>query len=310
MPNALDSTLVVAVSSRALFDLENVSRIFEESGLRAFADHHRQNERVPLPPGPAFPLVSRLLRLNSAVTSGPPIVEVILLSGQHPDTSLRVLNSIAHYGLGIDRFAFTGGATVVPYLRGFRVDLLLSRSSSDVQAAVDLGVAAARMYSLPEGYAPADGQIRIALDGDAVIFSEESEALCKAKGLDAFKAHEAANAYVPLPEGPFGKLLLALQRVQAQVPDALRLSLVTARNAPAHERVLRTLRAWGVSLDEAFFLGGLPKADILSALKPLLFVDDQERHLDLASRFVPCARVPYPSGSKLTPPLPIAPAAA
>jgi 5'-nucleotidase len=299
-----DQTLVIAVSSRALFDLENVNRIYNENGLRAFADHHRENEPVPLAPGPAFPLIRGMLALNASAPDGPPIAEVVLVSGQHPDTSLRVLKSITHYGLQIVRFAFTGGSPVVPYLQGFHTDLFLSRSGGDVQAAVDRGMAAARMYDMPPGYVPDDGQIRIALDGDSVIFSEESEAFYKAHGLAAFRANEAAKANVPLPAGPMGKLLLTLHRVQEQLPGAVRLALVTARNAPAHERVLRTLRAWGVSIDEAFFLGGIPKAAFLAAFRPQLFLDDQDCHLAPASQFVPCAQVPYPSGSPLAAPQP------
>lgn len=300
MPADFSNTLVVAVSSRALFNLDSEARIFEEGGLGAFIAHQRANEAVPLVPGPAFPLVRALLALNAHATGPSPLVEVVIVSGQHPDTGLRILNSVASHGLSITRAGFTGGAPTAPYIKAFKADLLLSRSAKDVQEAVDAGVAAAQMYDF-QGGAPDAAEIRIAFDGDAVLFSEESEALYKREGLAAFQENEREKAHVPLPDGPFGKLLRALHRMQEGVPGAIRTALVTARNAPAHERALRTLRSWGVSVDEAFFLGGLGKSEFLAALRPQIFFDDQDYHLAPASRVVPSAKVPYPSGSALNP---------
>lgn len=303
MPVDFSETLVVAVSSRALFDLEADARLFQERGLEAFAAFQDENENVPIAPGPAFSLVRGLLALNARVARGAPLVEVILVSSQHPDTGLRVLNSIKHHELNIARAAFTGGAPVAPLLSAFQVDLLLTRSEKDSQAAVDTGTGAAVIYDLPDDFRGAEaGQpLVIALDGDAVIFSDASERVYVSHGLDAFAANEAANAHVPLPEGPLGKLLRSLHRVRAAAPDLLRIALVTARSAPAHERALRTLRSWGIGCDEAYFLGNLLKAPVLKAIGATIFFDDQHAHCGPASRLVPSARVPYLSDSALHP---------
>ena len=289
--------LVLAVSSRALFDLEGEATVFRESGLDAFAARQRDLEHVPLAPGPAFPLVRALLALNGRAPAGaPPFVQCIVVSGQHPDTGLRVLGSIAHHGLDIRCATFTGGAPIAPYLAAFGVGLLLSRSQEDAQQAVDLGIAAAAMYDAPKDYAGVKGCVRIAFDGDAVIFSDESEALYKREGLAAFRANELARARDPMEPGPHGAFLLALHRIREAAPDALRIALVTARGAPAHERALRTLRAWGVGVDEAFFLDGRPKAPVLKAFAADVFFDDQVAHLGPASLLVPSGRVPYRGG--------------
>ncbi len=289
-------TLVVAVSSRALFDLEGEARVFREDGLAAFAARQRDLEEVPLDPGPAFPLVRGLLGLNASAPTGTPrFVDVVVVSGQHPDTGLRVLRSISHHGLGIERAAFTGGGPVAPYLEAFDAGLVLSRSQEDAQAAVDLGMAAAVMYDLPTGWARRDGPIRVAFDGDAVIFDGASEAIYKSRGFSAFMENEESLARQPMAEGPHGRFLRGLQRIRRALPGAVKVALVTARGAPAHERALRTLRAWDIGVDEALFLQGLPKAPFLRAFGADVFFDDQEHHLVPAALHVPSGRVPIPT---------------
>lgn len=304
MPVDFSDTLVVAVSARALFDLEAEASLFRERGLDAYAAHQRANESSPLGPGPAFHLVRGLLALNAGLAEASPAVEVVVVSSQHPDTGMRILNSIHHHDLAITRAAFTGGAPVTPLLPAFQVDLLLTRSPGDAQAAVDAGIAAATMYDLPGGYPVPDEDhpLVAAFDGDAVLFSDEAEVLYRQHGLAVFAANEAAMAHVPLPDGPMGKLLRSLARVRDAAPSnrrSLRIALVTARNGPAHERALRTLRSWGIGCDQAYFLGGMPKAPVLQAIGAAIFFDDQDAHCIPASRVVPSARVPYLTSSVL-----------
>jgi len=288
--------LVVAVSARSLFNLEESHSIFERDGIDAYVRHVRANEDEALPKGAAFPLVKALLDLNDLSPEGR-VVEVIAVSSIHPDAGLRIVNSIDAYGLGIRRAAFTSGSPVLPILQAFDVDLLLSKSIVDVQQAVDSGMAAAIMYSPPdESASPLDGQIRIAFDGDAVIFSDESERIYKAEGLDAFLEHEARKAREPMAEGPFAKLLGTIQRIQKSAPAGrkpFRLALVTARGGNARERVLRTLRAWDIEIDEVYFLNGYRKDRILAAFRPHIFFDDQDAHVSPASKVVPSGRVPW-----------------
>ena len=293
---ALDpETLVVAVSSRALFDLEADAAVYREQGLDAFAARQREMSADTLSPGPAFALARGMLGLNSRVPAGaPPFVEVVVISSQHPATGVRVLDSISRHGLPITRAFFSGGGPTGGALRAFGAGLLLSRSEEDVQEAVDMGLAAAAMYDLPEGWAPPrDGCVRFAFDGDAVLFSDESEEIYRRHGLEAFCAHEAERALVPMAEGPHGGFLRALHRIRVAAPGAVRIALVTARGAPSGTRALRTLEAWGIGVDEAMILGGLPKAPFLREFAPCIFFDDQHAHLGPASLLVPAGRVPY-----------------
>jgi 5'-nucleotidase len=298
MAMSLDNKLVVGISSRALFDLEFENRIYEEEGLQAYLEYQRAHEQDILKPGTAFPLIRALHKLNNG---GEQLVEIIIMSKNSADTSLRIFNSIEHYGLAISRAALVGGNKIAPYLSAFRTGLFLSANEEDVQEAIDAGVAAGLICSHDDLDIHADeeiDQIRIAFDGDAVIFSDESEKIFKSQGLEAFEEHERLNARKPLPEGPFAKLLATISKVQKQFPTEnmpIRTALVTARNAPAHERVIRTLMAWGVRIDEAFFLGGVQKSDFLKAFGAHIFFDDQAVHTDPASKLVPAARVPYKS---------------
>lgn len=292
----LDNKLVVGISSRALFDLEEENRIFEEEGLQAYLAYQRAHEKDILRPGTAFPLIRALHKLNDG---GEQLVEIIIMSKNSADSSLRIFNSIEYYGLDITRAALVSGNPIVPYLSAFRTDLFLSANEQDVQEAINGGIAAGLICSHDNLAIRPDEeiqQIRIAFDGDAVIFSDESERIFQTEGLIAFEEHERENATRPLPEGPFARLLSTISLVQKRFEGdniPIRTALVTARSAPSHERVIRTLMAWGVRIDEAFFLGGVQKCDVLKAFGAHIFFDDQAVHTEPASRLVPAARVPY-----------------
>lgn len=295
MTQQVPDKLVIAISSRALFDLDESHHIYETDGLAAYCAHQRAHESVPLAPGVAFPLVQKLLALNTPDPQRPR-VEVILVSRNSADTGLRVFNSIRHSGLDIVRAAFTGGASSQRYLAAFGAHLFLSADAGDVRAAIDAGYAAATILPSSGQGEGAGGQLRIAFDGDAVLFSDVSERIYKQRGLAAFAANELAEAGTPLPGGPFKEFLAALHRIQADFPrDAapLRTALITARSAPSHERAIRTLRAWNINIDEALFLGGMPKGPFLKAFGADIFFDDQQGHCDSARVHVATGHVPY-----------------
>ena len=300
----LTQPLVIGISSRALFDLEEANQVFEKDGLLAYIDYQKAHESEVLAPGPAFPLVQAFLNLNRLQEKR--TVEVIVMSRNTADTSLRIFRSIRHYGLDITRAALVGGAEVTPYLKAFRTDLFLSAHAPDVKQAVDSGLAAGMILTGGK-HTGAQGdirQIRIAFDGDAVLFSAESERVFKQRGLDAFIAHETQKADMPLDKGPFANFLMTLSNLQSAYVDCeqspIRTALVTSRSAPAHERAIKTLRNWGVRVDEAFFLGGVPKTDILASFGAHIFFDDQQVHASPASAVVPSAVVPYRQGDDPT----------
>lgn len=301
MPLNLDDKLVIGVSSRALFDLESENEIFEKEGLAAYSEYQLNNEKEILKPGTAFPLIKALQNLNADEKY---LTEIIIMSKNSADTSLRIFNSIEHYGLDISRAALVGGASISPYLPAFKTDLFLSANEADVQEAIDANIASGIICdhsNLPINAVDDINQIRIAFDGDAVIFSDESERIYQTEGLQAFAEHEHKNAQNPLPEGPFAKLLKTISLIQQKFPESnmpIRTALVTARNAPVHERVVRTLRAWNVRIDEVFFLGGIEKSEVLKAFGANIFFDDQAVHTDPASKLVPSARVPYKKQKK------------
>jgi 5'-nucleotidase len=290
----LSKLLVVGISSRALFDLEDEDRIFRDEGLQAFIDYQRKHEDIALAPGCVFPLIKGLLGLNAG--PGGRKIEVVLLSRNHPDVSLRVFNSIDRHGLDISRAALTGGAALGPYLGPFHTGLFLSQSVEDVQSAANQGFAAGLIYSPPADLQTAPRQIRIAFDGDCVIFSDEAQRIFDENGLEAFYLYEQENAKKELPAGPFAKLLRTLSQIQGSNPDTspVRIALFTDRNMPAHERVIRTLRAWNVRLDEAFFLGGVAKTEFIKAFGANIFFDDKEEYCKLAADQVPTGRVLSP----------------
>ena len=286
-------TLIVAIASRALFDLDESHRVFEDEGEAAYCRYQVEHEDETLAPGVAFPLVRKLLGINSRLPE--PRVEVILVSRNSADTGLRVFHSIRHHQLAITRAVFTGGRSPFAYLAPFGADLFLSAHAEDVRQALEAGHAAATI--LGSGPAAHDSeQLRIAFDGDAVVFSDDSERLYREGGLPAFTAHEVAESRTPLAGGPFQGFLAALHQLQSRFPAAaspIRTALVTARAAPAHERVVRTLRAWDIRIDEALFLGGMDKGPFLRAFGADLFFDDQQGHCDSARPHVATGHVPH-----------------
>ncbi len=291
MSVSLAGRLVVAISSRALFDFEEENRLFESSDDRAYMTLQLDRLEAPAQPGVAFSLVRKLLAFNDAQAQR---VEVVILSRNDPVSGMRVFRSCQHYGLPIERGVFTRGAAPWRYLRPLAANLFLSANEADVRAALDAGVPAARVATHAARASDAHpNEVRIAFDGDAVLFSDEAEQVFQAGGLDAFQAHERERAASPLPAGPFKPLLEALHRLQREGTAAMRLrtALVTARSAPAHERAIRTLMGWQIEIDEAMFLGGLAKGEFLREFEPDFFFDDQPRHVDGAAPHVPAGHV-------------------
>lgn len=298
MSDATRKPLVIGISSRALFNLETENRIYEEQGYEAYAAYQQEHEDDTLEKGPAFQLVKAFLRLNELENSR--LIDVIIMSRTSPDTSLRIMKSIQKYDLDISRAALVGGAERTPYLKAFGTDLFLSADGADVKQAIDANIASARILtgSVPDN--EAIGQIRIAFDGDAVLFSADSERIFQKQGLEAFIEHEKAYANLPMSPGPFANFLATLSHLQglftSREESPIRTALVTSRNAMVHERAIRTLRDWNVRVDEAFFLGGFQKKEILSAFGAHIFFDDQEAHATPASEVVASAVVPYREG--------------
>jgi 5'-nucleotidase len=295
MSNMLEGKLVVAISSRALFDFEQENEVFEQGDDRAYMALQLQRLEQPAQPGVAFSLVKKLLAFNQGPTSpASQPVEVVILSRNDPVSGMRVFRSAQHYGLPIQRGSFTRGQPPWRYLKPLHANLFLSTHLSDVRAALDAGVPAAQVY--PHSAHASDAhphEVRIAFDGDAVLFSDEAERIYQAQGLSAFQRHEQDKAQQPLLAGPFKPLLAALQRLQQEGTPSMRIrtALVTARSAPAHERAIRTLMDWNIEVDEAMFLGGLPKGEFLREFEPDFFFDDQTGHIESAAQHVPSGHV-------------------
>ncbi|MDI9239714.1 5'-nucleotidase [Lysobacter sp. LF1] len=296
MPDRDADPLIVAISSRTLFDMEESHALFEREGIDAYADFQRSHEDDLLTPGIAFPLVRKLLALNEGAAPEAPRVEVILISRNSADSGLRIFNSIAHHNLAIKRAAFSNGAPPYPYIRPFGADLFLSANAEDVRNALAAGVAAATLLPSKAPQKRHD-QLRIAFDGDAVIFDDEGERVSREGGLAAFTEHERSHAGEPLSGGPFRGFLDALHRLQQAFPTGqaspIRTALVTARSIPAHERVIRTLREWDIRLDEALFLGGRAKGPFLDAFGADIFFDDSEHNILSARDHVAAGHVPH-----------------
>lgn len=288
--------LVVGISSRALFDLDESHRVFEAQGIDAYWEYQIAHEDDVLEPGVAFSLVRKLLGLNQLLGKEGQ-VEVILLSRNSTDTGLRIFNSIEHHGLEISRAAFTGGSSPYRYAWAFGAHLFLSAHPDDVRLALENGLAAATILpARAPRESASSGPLRIAFDGDAVLFSDEAERVYQQHGLQVFSASEKAAARKPLSGGPFKGFLSALHHIQACLPlenSPLRTALITARGAPAHERVIRTLRDWQIRIDEGLFLGGMDKGAFLKAFGADIFFDDQQRHCEAAGEHVPTGHVPH-----------------
>lgn len=295
MASTLDGKLVVAISSRALFDFEEENRAFEQGDDRSYMQLQLSRLDEPAKPGVAFSMVQKLLAFNDANAQP---VEVVILSRNDPVSGMRVFRSAKHYGLAIQRGSFTRGRAPWRYLKPLKANLFLSTHLSDVREALAAGVPAAQVY--PHSVHASNAhphELRIAFDGDAVLFSDEAERIFQEQGLDAFVQHESQRAGQPLPGGPFKPLLEALQRMQQAsqqhdgLPIAIRTALVTARSAPSHERAIRTLMDWNIEIDEAIFLGGLAKGEFLREFEPDFFFDDQTGHVESAASHVPSGHV-------------------
>ncbi|MHB1320455.1 MAG: 5'-nucleotidase [Acidithiobacillus ferrivorans] len=315
MPTDFSNTLVVGISATALFDLREADGIFRGSyhsdratAIKLYRDYMLQRENDLLDAGTGMPLIEALLDLNRHTPAGEsPLVEVVVMSRNSPETGVRVLKNIRTRELAISRHAFTGGESVIDYLDAFDVDLFLTTNVKDAQRVIDGGQCPAAIVK-PPPHAPSDipnGQVRIAFDGDAVLFDDSSELVFKAEGLEGF--HRTENDYqdIPMGDGPYATLLRKLARLQDRLPESVefspvRIAIVTARNAPAEMRVIKTLRHWGVYVDELFFLGGMDKAKILKAFRPHIFFDDQDLHLEEISKAYPAGKVPYKSSSPLS----------
>tara|TARA_R110000824_G_scaffold288508_2_gene476677 strand:- start:266306 stop:267211 length:906 start_codon:yes stop_codon:yes gene_type:complete len=291
--NQQTQKLTVAISSRALFDLNESHQVYEHEGVEAYRLYQIAREEEPLAPGDAFSLVKKLLNINTLL--GREQVEIILLSRNTADTGLRIFNSIEHHQLSISKAAFCGGSSPYRYISAFNSHLFLSTDGGDVRQALENGIAAATI--MPSGIANKDDhKLRFAFDGDAVLFSDEAERIYKSSGLEEFTRSERQAAREPLSGGPFKPFLAALQQLQSEfsVEDSpIRTCLVTARAAPAHERVVRTLRAWDIKIDESLFLGGSDKGAFLRAYNADVFFDDQEAHCESAREHVATGHVPH-----------------
>ncbi len=303
MPYDISQKLKIAVTTRALFRLEDENKLYNERGRAEYEAYQIERENELLEKGAAFSLIKALLSINT-IEAVKNRVEVILVTRNNAATGLRVFNSIEKYGLDITRGVFSGGGELVPYLKALDVDLFLTANALDAQAAIDAGIPAATLLAedIPTYDDQDNGYIRIAFDGDAVLFSDESELIFKKKGLEEFKENEAQHANEPMHEGPFVKFLKIIADIQKALGDDqnfIRTALVTARNAPSHERVIKTLREWGIRIDEMFFLGGISKNPVLKAFGAQIFFDDQKTYTVPASSVVPSGTVPYASDSEL-----------
>lgn len=310
----LKKTLVIGISATALFDLSDADKLFKkeynkhpDSAIDIYRKYMLERENIALNEGIAYGLIKALLDLNRFQKDGEnPLVEVVVMSRNSPDTGVRVLNTIRQRNLNITRSAFTAGESSADYLEAFDVDLFLTTNEEDAQKVIDNGVCASAVLSTPPEYKCEipDGQVRIAFDGDAVLFDESSELVYKEDGIEAFHKNEEQSQNIPMNEGPFASFLKKLARLQERLPmkmeySPVRIAIVTARNAPSDLRVIKTLRHWGVYVDEAFFLGGIEKSKVLQSFKAHIFFDDQDVHLNSSSLVVPSGKVLYPSGSKL-----------
>jgi 5'-nucleotidase len=311
----LSATLVVGISATALFDLSDADATFtaathknKESAVAAYRKYMLEREADPLKDGTGMPLVRALLALNKYGNPDciAPLVEVVVMSRNSPETGVRVFNNIRGRSLPISRHAFTGGESVVDYLEAFDVDLFLTTNVNDAQKIVDAGICAVAIVKAPpsESLSLPEDQVRIAFDGDAVLFDESSEIVYKAEGMKKFHTNEDEQQDIPIPYGPYATFLEKLSKLQGRLPfspdlSPIRIAIVTARNAPAEMRVIKTLRAWGIYVNDIFFLGGVEKSKVLRAFRAHIFFDDQDLHLDLAAIHVPSGKVPYRSNSPL-----------
>lgn len=303
MSYPIDTKLVIAVASSALFQLDEADAVFRKEGIRAYRAYQREHENDVLKPGIAFPFVRRFLELNKIFPECQP-AEVVLLSRNDSDTGLRVFTSIEHYGLGIVRAAFTRGNSPFRYIPSYNVSLFLSANEQDVTVALNHGYPAGLVLPSLACDEEADDELRVAFDFDGVIADDSAEQIFQQEGIDAFYASETEKAQTAIAQGPLGDLFRKLGNLRTLEDELeekdrnyrrfLKTAIVTARSAPAHKRVIHTLRSWNISVDETHFLGGMDKGRILETLRPHIFFDDQQHpHLDSAKAFTPSVHIPF-----------------
>lgn len=303
----LTGRLVIGLSSSALFDLDESDKVFREQGEQAYRDYQRENQDIPLITGVAYPFIRRLLKLNEI--SDEPLVEVILLSRNDPDTGLRVMNSIEHYELSITRAVFLQGQSAYKYIPAFDIELFLSANEGDVKQAVDAGFPAGQILHGNISDDIEDMQLRIAFDFDGVLIDDEAETVYKKSNeLGDFHSHESSKVDIAHNSGPLKNFLDRISYIQKlettyklknpNCEPVLRVSIVTARNAPSHKRAINTMREWDILANEAFFMGGVEKSKVLEILKPHIFFDDQKLHLKSAS-ILPSVHIPFGVANKV-----------
>lgn len=309
MPYDLKNRLVIGLASSALFDLTDSDHVFRTEGEEAYRAFQRSNQAIPLKHGVAFPFIRRLLSLNELDPTNPP-VEVILLSRNDPDTGLRVMKSIQHHGLPMTRAVFLQGRSPHAYIPALNISLFLSANELDVKQAMLASYPAGQVLSTASPDNITDNELRIAFDFDGVIADDEAEAVYQeTKDLADFHDHEKARVDVPHPPGLLAEFLKKISYIQkmeqqrvgsdASYRTKLRVSIVTARNAPSHERVINTMRAWNITVNEAFFLGGIEKKAVLEVLKPHIFFDDQRLHLDPVAAVLPSVHIPFGAANRI-----------
>ena len=303
----IEDKLVIGVASSALFELDEADSVFREKGLAAFRAYQLEHQHDILKKGVAFPFVKRLLAMNKYYPDSQP-VEVVLLSHNDPDTGLRVFNSIQHYKLNIIRAAFTTGDSPFKYIPAYNVSLFLSANAADVRQANAEGYAAGQVLASTSEDSEEDEELRISFDFDGVIADDSAEYVYQKAGIDRFYEAEKARAAIPHSPGPLADLFAKLAKLRDLEDERakhepgykrhIKTAIVTARSAPAHERVVTTLRAWNINVDQTFFLGGMDKGRILAILKPHIFFDDQvDPHLTSASHFTPSVYIPINGGT-------------
>jgi len=313
MAYPIEKKLVIAVASSALFDLSQSDQVYRDQGIAVYRRYQRRNENRKLGPGVAYPLVRRILRLNDGLSETDAPVEVVLMSRNDPDTGLRVLNSIERHALAISRAVFVSGGNPFRYMNALNASLFLSANTSDVRNAVQRGLPAGRVFPTTFSDRDDDPELRIAFDFDGVVADDSSEVIFKKRGLDAFQKAEVQRALEPLREGPLARFFREISRLQRFERDKkvrdpnyvprLRTAIVTARNAPAHKRVVATLRKWGIEVDEVFFLGGIAKGRILDEFRPHIFFDDQLSHIEGVAGATPSVHVPFGVANEPSPEL-------